>query len=171
MTSAPDVRNAGFGWITFILIALFLFLALGKIFFDGQATTGDVLGRAMTKSQLTADGSLIIQRISGCALQYPTSTGTGAYASYPDEPATEAVSDLVCPGSGASLWSGSDGVYYPPAPTGFSEWSYHHASDGIWVETVSQDDAEELIDSVVAEFGNAATQPTPGTLRLYVRGN
>lgn len=170
MTSRSTRPDAGFGWIGIIVLALMVILAIGAYFIQSQTSAGDTLGRASTKARLNADGSLIVQRISGCALQYPTNAGSGPFPSYPDEPTSALAEDLVCPGSGANLWSGSDGVYFPPDLRGFGDWTYHHDTDGIWIEITGSPADQVLLDEVVSEFGAAAAQPTPGTLRLFVRG-
>jgi hypothetical protein len=161
----------GFGVYALIIVIFVLIIGLGAYFADTFSSSTTQASELKKRSQLVTDATLIQQRIVSCAFAYPSSDGGGAFANYPAEPPSDLVSDLECPGTSASLWSGSDGVFYPPAPRGYSEWTYSHTSSGIHIQTAGPAADSTLLSEIVAELGSQALQPTSGTLRIIVRGS
>lgn len=160
-------RQRGFSLLTLSFLAAGV---LGGIVFlisgSGIQSSGQVDRNLV--AQLVAQGQLIAHRIAKCAADYPQgNNGSGSYLPYPLGSGV-AVSTLVCPGNGQNLWSGVDGVYLPPRPTGFADWTYSKFGP-VSIEITSLTPAlhGQVLSTAASRLGGAA-RVNAGTLTLKI---
>ncbi|WP_432263147.1 hypothetical protein [Cupriavidus sp. TMH.W2] len=77
-------------------------------------------------SQVAIQANLIRARILLCGSDYPDgNNGTPYRPALPGGSVALFVSTLVCPGTAQNLWTGTDGVTYPPTPKFMTRnWQY-----------------------------------------------
>jgi len=164
------LRQAGFSILTLLLLAI---AVVGGLVFTFIGTGPNVAGQmgAQRAAQLVAQAQLIVHRITKCAADYPNGdNGTALHKAYPSDanPGPLAVASLICPGNNQNLWSGSDGVYPPTAPTSFGAWSYTNAVPAIITITTTQPAAYSVsIAAAAARIGLAASA-TADTLTVKI---
>lgn len=135
-------RQHGFSAITLILASVVLIGILTAVSSMSLNKNQAGMAQSTTTQSMVAQVNLISGKIVKCVADYPAGdNGSGNHLTYPyygtapntAKAATGAVSGLYCPGSGTdatsdaadvNLFSGSDGIFLPLPPTGFSAWSY-----------------------------------------------
>jgi len=151
---APSCRQRGFSAITLILASIVLIGILTAAASTSMNKNQAGMAQNTTAQSIVAQVNLVSGKILKCVADYPAGdNGSGNHAPYPyygtapntGVAATGAVSGLYCPGSGAggttdatdvNLFSGTDGIFLPLPPTGFSAWTY--VNDGSNVRILLQ---------------------------------
>jgi hypothetical protein len=114
-----------------------------------------------TASQITAQANLLRQKILECAAQ-SQDNATGVHKAYPIGSAT-AASALTCPvtgaavGTWANIFTGLDGVFLPPAPTGFGAWTYTNDATSVRLALAASGASTSYSMAIAAaakQFGN-----------------
>lgn len=141
---------------TLVLLSVLMALASRSLSsLDNGRTRADV------REQVISQAEIIRLKLSDCAISYPGgNNGTAFRVAYPAKPASGLVKDLVCPGSGVSLWSGKDGVFAPVTIVGFGDWTY--ANDGASMRIGLTQSSASLaryagMSSAAAKYGSSAT--------------
>jgi len=147
-------RQRGFSAITLILASIVLIGVLTAAASMSMNKNQSGMAQSTAAQSIVAQTNLISGKILKCVADYPAGdNGSGNHVPYPyygtapntGVAATGAVSGLYCPGSGsagtsdatdANLFSGTDGIFLSPQPSGFSAWSY--VNDGTNVRILLQ---------------------------------
>lgn len=120
---------------------------------------------------LYVQAQLIRTRIIKCAFDYPGgNNGTGFHLSLPGAATDTPVSALTCPGAPvavAGLWNGTDAVWLPDTPDGFSAWTYRNdaTSARLFIQATN-DSGVNTLDAVRARFSAAEASVNSGTRTL-----
>lgn len=173
----------------FILAYLMFALALAGIVTVGlsQIRSRDVQAEVLAANveRILSTITLIRGQLILCAATYPVGAvvpveggGTvttefpvlsGANASGMEARVGGLASDMQCPGRPASMprnvWSGNDGVFFPPLPPGFAPWTYSVETGGnpLRVERITV-----ALNSTSGEAGRSVLRRV--RLRLLERG-
>lgn len=167
-------RQQGFAILTYVLVAVALI---------GIATAVEVLSAnnsivtdrqwAVT-GQIVAQANLLRQKLLDCAGQ----GGNNATSNHPAYPVgtNAAVSGLTCPASAASVFSGTDGVFLPPAPPGFNSWTYTNDATSVrlLLQVTSAGNVASLtpvLNRAVANFGAIASGGAAAVITTVATGD
>lgn len=161
-------RQAGFALVAAVIMATLILGGL-TLTLARNSLNGSAISTNNTTSMLVSQAQLIIGKLGGCMIAYPTgNNGTGFHVAYPGGSGV-AVSSLTCPGSAVSLWSGTDGVFMPTIPSGFNAWQY--TNDGISVRlaitTTSAASYGTAMANAATKLGGQASYVSP-TLTVTV---
>lgn len=111
-------------------------------------------------AQIVAQANLILQQIYGCVSNYPTGNNGGSFhLAYPATPTASLVSNLVCPGTSANLWTGVDGIYLPTMPGDFGAWTYTNDATSVRIATTTTNLTawQGAMTNAAAKFGAQAS--------------
>jgi hypothetical protein len=173
----------------FILAYLMFALAIAGVVTVGlaQIRSRDVQAEVLTANvdRIVAAVTLIRGQLILCAATYPvgavvsvenslqTVTTEFPVLSGPNPGALQArlgglASDMNCPGrpgTSRNVWTGNDGVFFPPGAPGFAPWSYSVHTGGLPLRVTK---IEISLTSTSGEAGRAALRRV--YLRLLERG-
>jgi hypothetical protein len=119
-----------------------------------------------TATQMVAQANLLRQKILDCASQ-GGDNGSANHPAYPTGSGVAAAT-LTCPYGGLSLLTGTDGVFLPPAPSGFNAWTYTNNVTNVTLRLQASSSVDatrnaNAMTSAAAKFGANASIVTVTT--------
>ncbi|ABD72079.1 hypothetical protein Rfer_4393 (plasmid) [Rhodoferax ferrireducens T118] len=172
LTSALDGKQKGF-----MLAYVMLMIAVVSIAMSGIA----FMNKGMASKSYMDDAKNVIQSQVGtirgqillCGLLYPSGNNATTFnIKYPGGSAVN-VSALTCPGSPAankSLWTGGNGTFLSPVPSGFTGWVYTNDAAGIKVVLTSNGGVLEnnVLTSVAAKFTSVEANIVGNVMTIWI---
>lgn len=179
-------HQAGYAVLTWIILIGTLTAVMAGAFALGDRQNISSLQTFSTAQQIALQAQLIRAKIGRCVSDYPTgNNGTGNHAGYPytanvagtplggtPDGTAEAVSKLYCvigaspAAADSNLWSGVDGVFLPPAPTGFNAWQYSNNGTDVRItlQTTSTSSYGAALAQAVSKFNASEAALSTTTL-------
>lgn len=122
----------GFAVLTYLLVSVAVMGVLSAMLLLTSNRSSTTDQSWSTASQIVGQANLLRSKLLDCANNGAANGATNGTAYHPAYPknATVGVWDAVrttginCPASGGGLLTGTDGVFLPPAPSGFNDWEY-----------------------------------------------
>lgn len=166
-------NNNGFAIGTILIVVVLIGLIAGGLALAGKHVAENVhIDQAAT--QLVAQANLIRQKITHCVVEYPEGdNGTGTSVQYPSGNNIE-VSTLTCPGAPVgsnNLWTGVDGTFLPPQPTGFTSWKYTNDAGGvkIVIQTSIANTYAPAMNKALAKFNTNEALVSGDVFTVFVK--
>ena len=174
MKASQDRKGFVLGYLLFALAVLSaVTLATSQML--GKQDTAKWLANA--KDKIEDQANLVMTVLSSCAMLNVMESDTDIAASYP-EGAGVLVSDLVCPGTSATIWDTALGSYMPSKVPGFSDWRYSKRSSGSTVSisfylSSLDDPGKVVLNGVKRRLGDSqaslsSTSTTSDTLVVFL---
>ena len=151
----------GFAVFTYVLAALVLLGATTATMMlsSSRAQTGNQQWNETTA--IIAQANLLRSKILDCASQSGDNL-TANHKTYPTGSAV-AVTTITCPTTGTpNVFTGTDGVFVPPPPTGFNAWIYTNDATSVRLQLKATSVANAAgyntaMNSAVTALGTAAS--------------
>lgn len=152
----------GFAVLSYTLATLVLLGITAAVVLVSSNRSSNADQQWVATSKIIAQANLLRQKILDCAGQNGNN-GTSTHSAYPLGSAIDQVTTvalLTCPYSSQNLFSGTDGVFLPPAPTGFATWQYLNSSTaGVQLQLTATTFTgyASVFAKVVQTFGSSAS--------------
>lgn len=170
--AAPGGKQKGFMLAYVMLMIAVVTIAMSGIAFmnKGMAskTYMDDAKNAIQSQVGTIRGQILL-----CGLLYSSGNNATTFnIKYPGGTAVN-VSALTCPGSPSankSLWTGGNGTFLSPVPSGFTGWLYTNDAAGIKIVLTSNGGALEnnVLTSVAAKFSSTEATLVGNVMTIWI---
>lgn len=159
MVMRAEQLQRGLALYTMLLMVAAIVIPL-TYFVSNNGVASNAINTNNKATQLSSQARLIMQMVYSCTSNYPTGNNGGTtHLPYPATPTGNLVSNLVCPGTSANLWTGVDGAYLPVIPTDFGAWQYVNDATSVRITTTTTNLTAwaNAINQVVSQFGSQAS--------------
>lgn len=161
------------GFYGYVIGACVLLAAIGAAAIN-QARTAARGNYLYSTTATVYSAALTIQgKVRMCPIQFPGgNNGTGYSPQYPGATTATAVNAVTCPGrSGYILFTGGDGVFLPPTPSGFTGWNYLNDASGVRIILTSDgnSDRNTILQSVTNKLSSSVATYASNTLTVWIK--
>lgn len=147
-------RQRGFSFFAMIMVVVVIIAALSAAMMATSRTNETAMSDLRNSQLVVSQANLIRSKLINCAIDIPGNNGGSFHLPYPRADVETNVSGLTCPGTGLSLWTGSDAIFAPTAPFASQTWKYINDATSVRI-SLSDSSPNNALTLAATKFGAA----------------